>query len=144
MTTTPPRRRRRLQSAPAAGPDPIDIHVGARVRLRRVLLGLSQVQVSQAVGLAYQQVQKYEKGTNRISASLLHRIAQALDVPVSFFFDDMPDGQRLPVALPDDTMSRAETVDLVRHYYLVPAAVRQQVSSLVKAMAREETNAARR
>ncbi len=100
--------------------------------------------MSQAVGLAYQQVQKYEKGTNRISASLLHRIAQALDVPVSFFFDDMPDGQRLPVALPDDTMSRAETVELVRHYYLVPAAVRQQVSSLVKAMAQEEMNAARR
>jgi len=144
LTTTPPRRRRRLQSAPAAGPDPIDIHVGARVRLRRVLLGLSQVQVSQAVGLAYQQVQKYEKGTNRISASLLHRIAQALDVPVSFFFDDMPDGQRLPVALPDDTMIRVETVELVRHYYLAPEPLRRLVFYLVKAMAQEEMNAARR
>ncbi len=137
MTTFPPRRRTRREPVTTRGPDPVDAHVGARVKLRRVLLGLSQTQLGDAIGLTFQQVQKYEKGANRISASMLHRIAQVLDVPVSFFFDDMPEGQRLPPAQPDDTMTRTESVELIRHYYGIPEAVRRQVYHLVKTMAQE-------
>lgn len=102
--------------------------------MRRVLVGLSQSQLGEAIGLTFQQVQKYERAGNRISASMLYHIAQVLDVPVSFFFDDMADGQRLPVAQPDDTMTRSESVELIRHYYGLPEAVRRQVFQLVKAM----------
>lgn len=134
MSAIPPRHRRGRQAATAVGPDPVDAHVGTRVKLRRVLLGLSQGQLGEAIGLTFQQIQKYEKGANRISASMLHRIAQVLDVPVSFFFDDMADGQRLPAAQPDDTMTRSESVELIRHYYGLPEGVRRHVYHLVKAM----------
>lgn len=135
LTTTLPRRTRRRQMSPVAGPDPVDIHVGSRVKLRRVLIGLSQGQLGEAIGLTFQQIQKYERGGNRISASMLHHIAEVLDVPVSFFFDDMPEGQRLSAAQPDDTMTRQESVELIRHYYALPEAVRRQVSALLRAMA---------
>ena len=72
-------------------PNPVDVHVGTRMRLRRTLLGLSQEKLGAAIGLTFQQVQKYERGANRISASRLFDLARILDVPVSFFFDDMPD-----------------------------------------------------
>ncbi|HJP20850.1 MAG TPA: helix-turn-helix transcriptional regulator, partial [Alphaproteobacteria bacterium] len=71
-------------------PNPIDVHVGGRVRLRRTLLGMSQEKLGQAVSLTFQQIQKYERGANRIGSSRLYQFAQVLDVPVSFFFDDMP------------------------------------------------------
>ena len=70
-------------------PNPIDIHVGSRVRLRRNMLGLSQEKLGEAIRLTFQQVQKYERGANRIGASRLHDLSRVLDVPVSFFFDDM-------------------------------------------------------
>ena len=70
-------------------PNPVDIHVGSRVRLRRTLLGLSQEKLGEAVGLTFQQIQKYERGANRIGASRLFEFSRILDVPVSFFFDDM-------------------------------------------------------
>jgi transcriptional regulator with XRE-family HTH domain len=73
------------------GPDPIDVHVGLRVRLRRKALGLSQQSLAEALDLTFQQVQKYERGANRISASTLFRIAQVLEVPVSSFFDGLHD-----------------------------------------------------
>jgi transcriptional regulator with XRE-family HTH domain len=82
-----PRRKRRRQDTP----DPIDVHVGARVRLRRTLLGMSQEKLGEAIGLTFQQVQKYERGANRIGASRLWHVSRVLDVPVSFFFDDMGD-----------------------------------------------------
>src|SRR5919202_7008509 len=72
-------------------PSPIDVHVGSRVRLRRTLLGLSQEKLGDALGLTFQQVQKYERGVNRIGASRLFDLSRVLDVPISFFFDDMPD-----------------------------------------------------
>ncbi|MCB1490706.1 MAG: helix-turn-helix transcriptional regulator, partial [Rhodobiaceae bacterium] len=77
-------------------PNPIDIHVGSRVRLRRLLLGMSQERLGEQLGLTFQQVQKYEKGTNRIGASRLEAIARFLDVQVSYFFKDAPgeDGKR--------------------------------------------------
>ncbi|MCP4393101.1 MAG: helix-turn-helix domain-containing protein [Alphaproteobacteria bacterium] len=70
-------------------PNPIDIHVGERVRLRRTLLGLSQEKLGQAIGLTFQQIQKYERGLNRIGASRLWSISKVLDVPVNFFFEEI-------------------------------------------------------
>ncbi len=74
------------------GPDPIDRHVGRRVRARRTLLGMSQTSLAQALGLTFQQVQKYERGANRISASALFRLSLALNVPVAFFFEEVHEG----------------------------------------------------
>ena len=73
-------------------PNPIDVHVGARLRLRRTLLGMSQEKLGQAIGLTFQQVQKYERGANRIGASRLYDLSRVLDVPVSFFFEEMAPG----------------------------------------------------
>lgn len=72
-------------------PNPIDVHVGSRVRLRRMMVGMSQERLGEQLNLTFQQVQKYEKGANRIGASRLFAIARILDVPVQFFFEDMPD-----------------------------------------------------
>src|ERR1700683_3458182 len=82
------RRRRRKSDKPS----PIDVHVGARLRLRRTLLGMSQEKLGQAIGLTFQQVQKYERGANRIGASRLYDLSRVLDVPVSFFFEEMAPG----------------------------------------------------
>src|ERR1700730_6493983 len=71
-------------------PSPVDLHVGSRVRLRRTLLGMSQEKLGNAVGLTFQQIQKYERGANRIGASRLYDMSRVLDVPVQFFFDEMP------------------------------------------------------
>ena len=73
-------------------PNPIDIHVGSRVRLRRMMLSMSQEKLGESLGITFQQIQKYEKGTNRIGASRLQNIARVLSVPVAFFFEDAPDG----------------------------------------------------
>lgn len=135
MLDRPPRRKRR--STVIDGPDPVDIHVGARVKLRRTLVGLSQMELGAAINITFQQVQKYERGSNRISASMLHRIAGALDVPVSFFFDAMTDGMKLPPPLCDDPLTRTDSVELLRYYHRIPKALRRQVLDLVKAMGRE-------
>jgi len=115
------------------GPDPIDVHVGARVRLRRILQGFSQVELATRIGLTFQQVQKYERGTNRIAASMLHRIAGALDIPVSFFFDCLPDHQ--PTAHLDEPLLRHESLELIRYYYALPEMHRQRIYQLIKSMA---------
>lgn len=134
-------RRRRSRVASADGPDPIDIHVGARIRLRRTLMGLSQSELGKAVGLTFQQIQKYERGANRVSASMLHHLGQVLDVPVSFFFDDLPeDVKSVPSTSRDDTIGRRESLELLRHYYGIPDTVRKQVYDLVKALGREDGN----
>ncbi|MDO8607887.1 MAG: helix-turn-helix transcriptional regulator [Phaeospirillum sp.] len=117
--------------------DPVDVHIGARVKLRRKLMGLSQTQLGAAIGLTFQQVQKYERGTNRIAASTLHHLARALDVPVSFFFDAMEEEMRLPPAAPENVLMRRESLDLMRHYYRIPDELRRQVYELVRAMGRE-------
>lgn len=98
----------------------IDIAIGGRIRLRRAMIGLSQKQLGEAVGLTPQQIQKYEKGANRIAASTLFSVAEKLDVPVSFFFDDLlePRGdeeEQESAAL----MDRRETLDLLRAYHRV-------------------------
>jgi transcriptional regulator with XRE-family HTH domain len=75
-------------------PNPVDVHVGERVRMRRVTVRMSQAAVAKKLGLTFQQVQKYERGTNRIGASRLHQLAEILEVPVSFFFEDLPGQKR--------------------------------------------------
>ncbi|MQP68143.1 helix-turn-helix domain-containing protein [Niveispirillum sp. SYP-B3756] len=126
-------------------PNAIDVHVGSRVRLRRTLLGMSQEKLGEAIGLTFQQVQKYERGANRIGASRLFDLSRVLDVPVSFFYDDMADpesGESLcaPSAMPDadepDPMHKRETLELVRAYYrIADPLVRKRIFDLTKAVA---------
>jgi transcriptional regulator with XRE-family HTH domain len=130
-------------------PSPIDVHVGTRIRLRRTLLGMSQERLGEALGLTFQQVQKYERGVNRVGASRLFDLSRVLDVPISFFFDDMPDSlaanfggvqtRRTPTEAPDpfgdDTLSRRETLELVRAYYRISdPSIRKRVFDLIKSM----------
>src|SRR6202167_5852922 len=86
MTPTTGGRDRRGKGG---GPNPVDVHVGARLRLRRTLIGMSQEKLGEAIGLTFQQVQKYERGTNRVGASRLYELSRVLDVPVGFFFDEI-------------------------------------------------------
>ena len=141
----------------AAGPDkesrpsPIDVHVGSRIRLRRTLLGMSQERLGEALGLTFQQVQKYERGVNRVGSSRLFDLSRVLDVPISFFFDDMPDALSSSYGAPshkrlsgfaesqegfaDDTLNRRETLELVRAYYrITDPSVRKRVFELIKSM----------
>jgi transcriptional regulator with XRE-family HTH domain len=122
--------------------DPIDIHVGSRVRMLRNLLGMSQTELGDAAGVSFQQLQKYEKGANRISASKLFEISKALEAPVSFFFDDMPDdvaGRRnVGASLSEiDVFNTQDAGDVLRAYYAIEdREVRSALSQMVKAMAR--------
>ena len=132
-------------------PDPIDIRVGSRVRLRRNMLGLSQEKLGEAIGLTFQQVQKYERGANRIGASRLHELSRVLDVPVSFFFDDtdpvrapaIPGGfaEEPAAAFESDPLRKRETFDLVEAYFAVEdTTVRRRMLDLAKALAEGERN----
>jgi len=131
---------------------PIDAHVGSRVRLRRTLLGMSQEKLGEALGLTFQQVQKYERGVNRIGASRLFDLARVLDVPIGFFFDDLPPEMGGNVAVrsrpalygfaeaqdrfEDDNMNKRETLELVRAYYrITDPAIRKRVFDLIKSLA---------
>jgi len=125
-------------------PDPIDVHVGSRVRLRRTLLGMSQEKLGMALGLTFQQIQKYERGANRIGSSRLYRLSRILDVPVSFFFDDIPNettsiGSGLSESSPEpfesEQLSKRETLELVRAYYRIRnPRLRKRLFELVKAV----------
>jgi transcriptional regulator with XRE-family HTH domain len=139
---------RRPAGRPRIGkPHPIDVHVGSRVRLRRTLLGMSQEKLGDAIGLTFQQVQKYERGANRIGASRLYDLSRVLDVPVSFFFDDAPVGEAEPVSAAGgveeepapmelDPMAKRETLELVRAYYRVTdSSVRKRLFELTKSLA---------
>jgi transcriptional regulator with XRE-family HTH domain len=137
---------------------PIDAHVGTRIRLRRTLMGMSQERLGEALGLTFQQVQKYERGVNRVGASRLFDLSRVLDVPISFFFDDMPEplaatygaagglGMRRGYGFADaqegfggppgdEAMNRRETLELVRAYYrITDPAVRKRVFELIKSL----------
>jgi len=147
MTTdAPAERHHRITNNNA-----IDLHVGKRVRLRRTLLGLSQEQLGAELNITFQQVQKYERGTNRISASRLWDVSQILDVPVVYFFDDMSEAtmrsspRRVARGVDSgvgeggdhkDPMARRETLELVRAYYTIEQpTVRKRVSEMVKSIA---------
>lgn len=121
-------------------PHPIDVHVGKRVRMRRLLLGMNQPTLANVLGVTFQQLQKYERGANRVSASRLAAIAEALRVPISYFFaDEGPnDSTQTPPSehLSSDLMERPETIALIRHYYAIrDETVRQQALATVKALA---------
>jgi transcriptional regulator with XRE-family HTH domain len=139
-------------------PSPIDVHVGSRIRLRRTLMGMSQERLGEALGLTFQQVQKYERGVNRVGASRLFDLSRVLDVPISFFYDDMPESlasvyggqQGAPTprrsvgfaeaqdGFGEDAINRRETLELVRAYYkITDMAVRKRVFDLIKSLVPE-------
>ena len=143
------RKRRKIAER---GARPVDAHVGRRVRQRRTMLGMSQSKLADALGLTFQQVQKNEWGTNRIGSSRLFELSKVLDVPVSFFFDDMsPEvaGKRSsrPVgtskaqgaAYEADTLAKRETLELVRAYYRIKnGKVRKRLFELTKTIAKAD------
>ncbi len=128
-------------------PNPVDVHVGARLRVRRTLLGMSQTTLGGSLGVSFQQMQKYERGANRISASRLFDLSRILDVPIQFFFDDMPaavaassptkDGGKAkkPPSYEPDPMATRETLELVRAYYKISdPQVRKRLFEMTKAL----------
>lgn len=130
--------------------NPIDLFVGKKLRQRRRLLGMTQQKLAEEVNIRFQQIQKYESGANRISASRLWALAKALDVPVSFFFDglngdtapmehsDMPGANgRIAAKAPADVFSNKETIDLVRAFYNLGEEPRRRLLDLAKAMSGE-------
>ena len=132
-TRAKPRRRRR--TVLEDGPREIDVHVGQRVRQRRVLCGLSQTELANAIGLTFQQLQKYERGMNRISASKLWQISQVLDVPVQWFFEEFAEPKDEEDKRKESLHMKRETLELVRNYVAAPADVQQKFLSLVKSIA---------
>ena len=116
---------------------PVDVHVGKRIRHRRWTLGTTQQQLADAVGIKFQQIQKYETGANRVSASRLWDIAVALGVPVSFFFEGM-EGLGTPEAprtdMPGDLLSDREALELLRSYYAIPEAQRRRLFDLARVL----------
>ncbi len=127
-------------------PSPVDVHVGARLRVRRTLLGMNQTNIGDALGVAFQQVQKYENGRNRISASRLFDLSRLLDVPIQYFFDDMPTAvaatspaqggskAKKPPSYEPDPMATRETLELVRAYYKISdPKIRKRLLELAKA-----------
>lgn len=122
---------------------PVDVHVGKRIRHRRWLVGVTQQQLAEKVGIKFQQIQKYETGANRVSASRLWDIAEALDVDVSFFFAGMETGDvtaeegaaaQPQAAVPSDILNDKEALDLVRSYYAIPEEQRRRLFDLARVL----------
>ncbi len=132
------------------GPTLIDAHVGSRIRVRRGLLGMSQKDLGAKVGLTFQQIQKYERGANRVGSGRLYEFSRILEVPISYFFQDMSSemkvfaeqgakrGKPLPLSAPEaEVMDRRETLELVRTFYMIEdVAVRQRFMDLMREAAR--------
>ena len=115
---------------------PVDVHVGKRVRHRRWMVGMTQQQLAEKVGIKFQQIQKYETGMNRVSASRLWDIAAALSVPVSFFFEGLeskPDADTQS-ALPADILADKEALELVRSSYAIPDNQRRRLFELARVL----------
>lgn len=115
---------------------PVDVHVGKRIRQRRWLTGMTQQQLANQVGIKFQQIQKYETGANRVSASRLWDIADTLEVPVSFFFEGIEaEATTEPSAkVPADIMGDKEALDLVRSYYSIPENQRRRLFELARVL----------
>ena len=143
-------------------PNPVDVHVGKRIRLRRTILHITQQQMAEMLGLTFQQVQKYEKGMNRVGASRLWDISRVLQVPMGFFFEDMEEGVALqsprmlnPQAnnfwvaeddsdLEEDPMKKQETLELVQAYYKITnRAIAKQMFDLMIALSKSTAGLAR-
>jgi len=134
---------------PKNGAHPIDRHVGSRVRMRRLMLDMSQTKLGNALGLTFQQVQKYERGTNRISASRLHRISEILQVEVPFFFEGSPHvrgGQHAQTGAPSpqfvsDYLATPDGLHLTKAYMQIAnAKIRRSIVNLVESIAGPEEN----
>ncbi len=133
-------------------PNPIDIHVGSRIRLRRTMLGMSQEKLGDSLGITFQQIQKYEKGTNRVGASRLQNISSILNVPVSFFFEDAPgDPSTGQPGMSEasssnyvvDFLSSSEGLQLNRAFVKIEdPKVRRKLVDLVKALAADAESSA--
>lgn len=131
-------------------PHPVDIHVGRRLRQKRTFLGMSQEAIGKQIGVTFQQIQKYERGINRMGASRLFDFAKALGVPVSYFFEGfgdyvLEDGAALAAAEPNaqafehENVNNRETLEVMRAYYKIKnPALRKRVVELIKAMASED------
>jgi transcriptional regulator with XRE-family HTH domain len=133
-------------AAAKKAPNPIDKHVGSRVRMRRMMLGMSQEKLGDALGLTFQQVQKYEKGTNRIGASRLQQISHILQVPVAFFFEGAPNlhgtGDLKDAPSPayvSDFLATSEGLSLTKAFMRIPETkLRRRIVDLVEEIAGEE------
>jgi transcriptional regulator with XRE-family HTH domain len=139
----------RYTIATKKAPNPVDKHVGGRVRMRRKMLAMSQTQLADALGLTFQQVQKYEKGTNRMGASRLQQMSDILQVPVEFFFEGAPnasaphdsDGSTLSVAQIDDFISDSSGLRLIGAFMRIDnASVRRRIVMLVQEIAGDHGN----
>ena len=136
----------------ARRPNPIDVHVGGRVRFRRMLLGMSQEKLGERLGLTFQQVQKYEKGINRIGASRLFDLAQVLAVPVQFFYEEAPTGEPQPL-MPDgfaekpaensivEFLRSRDGLELNKAFVRISdAKARRAIVDLIRSLANDDTN----
>lgn len=130
-------------------PNPVDKHVGSRVRMRRIMLGMSQEKLGEALGLTFQQIQKYEKGTNRVGASRLQQIADILQVPVSFLFEGAPEANSRAAGFSEspstgyisDFLATSEGLALTRAFTRIPdARLRRSIVELVEQIAARENN----
>jgi transcriptional regulator with XRE-family HTH domain len=116
---------------------PVDEHVGKRLRQRRWLVGMTQQQLAEHVGIKFQQIQKYETGANRVSASRLWDIASTLDVSINFFFDGLQAEKGVKIqsdAMPSNLMDDKEALDLVRSYYAIPENQRRRLFDLARVL----------
>lgn len=128
-------------------PNPTDVHVGSRIRLRRNMLGMSQEKLGELLGITFQQIQKYEKGSNRVGASRLQAISSILNVPVSFFFEDAPGSERSQPGFAEDNstsyvvdfLSSTEGIQLNRAFVKISdPKVRKRIVDLVKSLAQDD------
>lgn len=112
---------------------PVDVHVGKRIRHRRWMIGMTQQQLADKVGIKFQQIQKYETGANRVSASRLWDISQAMDIPIGFCFEGLSDNVT-SANVEGDILSDKEALQLVRAYYAMPEAQRRQIFELARVL----------
>ena len=126
-----PKRRRRRRTVLRDGPDPVDIHVGARVRERRLSIGMSQTKLGEYLRLTFQQIQKDERGTNRLSASKLWALSNLFEVPIEWFFDGLGELNQER----EDVMTRPEARQLAKYYSACPASTRDRLRALIRATA---------
>ncbi len=132
MTKKPrKKRRRRSYIMGESGPRPVDAHVGGRVRARRTLIGMSQEELGEHVGLTFQQIQKYENGMNRIAASRLWQFSLILGQPISWFFEGIGERKRKV----DDLLAKRETLQLVRYFLACDPDVQKHLAAMINAVA---------
>ena len=122
---------------------PVDVHVGKRIRHRRWMVGMTQQQLGEVVGIKFQQIQKYETGMNRVSASRLWDIATALDVSISFFFEGLDDEvvsmeEMMHPEQKGDLLADKEALELVRSYYAIPEQQRRRLFDLARVLSAED------